>query len=97
MKELIKELQNWLEDKPNTKFEITEEFSNIHDTYIVHNLMMEYEEDFIMFYDADNIIFNKDKTVMRCFLEGSIKEISIEPEWFQISFGTGCVWVKKIK
>lgn len=100
----IEELQErweWLKHQGVEKLLITENIRNSrNNSYVVEGLSMDLEEDFVMCYDYDDILFNKFSMLMM-FLRKSLTEIKLVPinngYREHLEFGEdGIVYIEKV-
>jgi hypothetical protein len=94
IKNLLRYLDNIAERMEITEFSIKE--SEYKQSYIVHNLEAEVENDMIMFSDAEGIIEDNEVSIVKMISLGLINDIVILGNEINIIMKTGNINIKVV-
>jgi hypothetical protein len=94
IRKVKKFFQRWEERREVPSYQVVETFEDSIDTYDVINLLVDMENGIVYFYDEDDIILNKKRSVAKGFIASSAELVELSKDQFNIKLRDGTIKVK---
>lgn len=94
IRKLKKFMTGWADRREFVTYQIVETFGKDVDTYDVINLLVDFEDGVVYFYDEDDIILNKQRSAIKNFLASSAELVELSKDQFNIRLRDRTIKVK---